>query len=76
MNVKVNGEIRQWDVPNISYKDVIELAGKKYEPWFSITYRRAIGYKGSLERDGILSRDETIPVTEDMIFNAYITNNA
>ena len=77
MKINVNGKPFEWNKDTITYREVVELSGQKYDEniVMSITFH-AKSKEPYTYHEGILSPGKSIPVWENTLFGCYFTGNA
>jgi hypothetical protein len=75
VSIIVNARAKEWDKKEISYKEVIELAFGEYVEneniEYTVAYSRAHG-----DKNGTLTKGESVKVKEGMVFNVNKTDKS
>jgi hypothetical protein len=72
----VNGERKEWKKPEISYREVVVLAFGTYEDKDDVTYSVDYTHGPDGNREGILNKGQSVPVTNKMRFRVQKTNRS
>lgn len=75
VTIIVNAREKEWDKKEISYKEVIELAFGEYIENENIEYTVAYS-KAHGDKNGTLTKGESVKVKEGMIFNVNKTDKS
>jgi hypothetical protein len=75
MKITINGKEHQHDKCDITYDEIVEYVyGKDCKTLVSIAYHWK-GH-GDIERQGIISPEQSVEIVDNMRFSAYYTGNA
>lgn len=75
VTIIVNAREKEWDKKEISYKEVIELAFGEYIENENIEYTVAYS-KAHGDKNGTLTKGESVKVKEKMVFNVNKTDKS
>lgn len=75
VTIIVNAREKKWDKKEISYKEVIELAFGEYIENENIVYTVAYS-KAHGDKNGTLTKGESLKVKDGMIFNVNKTDKS
>ena len=72
----VNAEPKEWDKPEISYRQVVILAYGSYDERPEVTYSVDYSHGPEGHREGVLDKDQIVPVINKMRFRVQKTDRS
>lgn len=75
VTITVNAREKKWNKKEISYKEVIELAFGEYIESETIDYTVAYS-RAHDDKNGTLTKEESVKVKEGMVFNVNKTDKS